>query len=161
MRRLVVVVNDDFTGSSHYQHLTTHRSPDFPNPIREQFGLFHFQIWEPQSVKTSPQLGVGSLPQGANNWSSFLLFRDNWKISISLRLNSTVSSNEPIECQSVENKRKYNRLASLLALTFLTRMLTQVVVVVAVAVYCQHNIYYPNTPDRHELYYCKLCKLSV
>ena len=109
---------------------------------------------------TSSEWGP-SHPQGADNWSSFLLFGDNWKISISLRLNSTVSSNEPIECQSVENKRKYNRLASLLALTFLTRMLTQVVVVVAVAVYCQHNIYYPNTPDRHELYYCKLCKLSV
>ena len=103
MRRLdVVVVNDDFTALSHYQHLTTQITPDFPNPIREQFGLFHLQIWEPQSVKTSHQLGVGSLPQGANNWSSFLLFRDNWKISISLRLNSTVSSNEPIECQEGE-----------------------------------------------------------
>ena len=77
MRRLVVVVNDDFTALSHYQHLTTQITPDFPNPIREQFGLFHLQIWEPQSVKTSHQLGVGSLPQGANNWSSFLLFRDN------------------------------------------------------------------------------------
>ena len=69
----------------------------------------------------------------------------------------------------MENKRKYNRLAwsgmaSLLFVTFLTRMLTQVVVVVVVvvvAVYCQQNIYYPNTRDRHELYYCKLCKLLV
>ena len=66
MRRLdVVVVNDDFTALSHYQHLTTQITPDFPNPIREQFGLFHLQIWEPQSVKTSHQLRVGSLtPSG-------------------------------------------------------------------------------------------------
>ena len=47
---------------------------------------------------TSSEWGP-SHPQGADNWSSFLLFGDNWKISISLRLNSTVSSNEPIECQ--------------------------------------------------------------
>ena len=40
MRRLDVVVNDDFTALSHYQHLTTLITPDFPNPIREQFGLF-------------------------------------------------------------------------------------------------------------------------
>ena len=50
---------------------------------------------------TSSEWGP-SHPQGADNWSSFLLFGDNWKISISLRLNSTVSSNEPIECQEGE-----------------------------------------------------------
>ena len=51
---------------------------------------------------TSSEWGP-SHPQGADNWSSFLLFGDNWKISISLRLNSTVSSNEPIECQRRTN----------------------------------------------------------
>ena len=65
MRRLLFVVSDDSPALSHYQHLTTSIRSEFPNPIREQFGLFHLQIWEPQSVKTSHQLGVGSLtPSG-------------------------------------------------------------------------------------------------
>ena len=145
----------------HITNISRHRSHQtFPTQLGNNLVYFIYRSGSHNLSRrhTSSEWGP-SHPQGADNWSSFLLFGDNWKISISLRLNSTVSSNEPIECQSVENKRKYNRLASLLALTFLTRMLTQVVVVVAV--YCQHNIYYPNTPDRHELYYCKLCKLSV
>ena len=62
---LLWVGSGDATALSHYQHLTTSIRSEFPNPIREQFGLFHLQIWEPQSVKTSHQLGVGSLtPSG-------------------------------------------------------------------------------------------------
>ena len=98
--------------------------------------------------QTSSEWGP-SHPQGGDNWSSFLLFRDNWKISISLRLNSTVSSNEPIE-----NTGKYNRLTQ--DCDFPNKNVNP-----DGGGGRSVNTYYPNTQDRHEVYYCKLCKLSV
>ena len=48
---------------------------------------------------TPAQSGVPHTLRGAIIGHHFFYSFDNWKISISLRLNSTVISNEPIECQ--------------------------------------------------------------
>ena len=148
----------------HITNISRHTSHQtFPTQLGNNLVYFIFRSESHNLSRrhTSSEWGP-SHPQGGDNWSSFLLFGDNWKISISLRLNSTVSSNEPIECQWRTNVNITDWPGLACVCDFPNKNVNPGGGGGGmVAVYCQHNIYYPNTPDRHELYYCKLCKLSV
>ena len=123
----------------HITNISRHRSHQtFPTQLGNNLVYFIYRSGSHNLSRrhTSSEWGP-SHPQGGDNWSSFLLFGDNWKISISLRLNSTVSSNEPIECQWRTNVNITDYPVSTIQVsfvTFLTRMLTQVVLVVVMMV---------------------------
>ena len=123
----------------HITNISRHRSHQtFPTQLGNNLVYFIYRSGSHNLSRrhTSSEWGP-SHPQGGDNWSSFLLFGDNWKISISLRLNSTVSSNEPIECQWRTNVNITDYPVSTIQVsfvTFLTRMLTQVVLAVVMVV---------------------------